>query len=96
MAMREVRLTKREATLMVHLGENFRNGFRPGDVALSLGWPVSEVEEALEVCAIYGLLDGPGAKELRASVVRASGPEVSIDDLLDPEEIEAAKRGNRQ
>jgi len=96
MPIQKVELTKREVALMAHVLEHFNDGFNPEDLAASLGWPVAEVEDALNVCALFGLLDGPGAAELRDSVVGFGGPMVTPDDFLTPEELEAAKKGRRQ
>ena len=57
--MRPVAITKREAILLLHSQEHFPRGFDPGDLAISLGWSVDEVHEALLTCVALGLLKAP-------------------------------------
>ena len=85
-----VDFTKREAILLLHSQEHFPRGFDPGDLAISLGWSVDEVHEALLTCVALGLLKAPPGIEAPSHCKESSGPEVGIDDLLTSAEKEAA------
>ena len=56
LAVEHLEMTRREAILLVHINEHFSGGFRPEDVAISLGWSTAEVHEALRVCAAFGFV----------------------------------------
>ena len=89
-------LTKREATLIIHVTENFPRMFHEEDLASSLGWTTQEVRETLEVCAANGFVDGPPDIELPAGATLKEFPVLAIDDLLSPEEQDAAKIIDRE
>ena len=84
-------LTKRKATLLIHTGENFPRGFDEEHLAISLGWSTEEVREALQVCAVHGLIEGSPDIELPAGAPLEGSPAIGIDELLSPEEQDAAR-----
>ncbi|MEE9607526.1 MAG: hypothetical protein V3U03_07275, partial [Myxococcota bacterium] len=83
-------MTKREATLLVHVGEHFPTGFCEHELAASLAWSVDEVREALVVCAAFDLVSTPPGVDVPVAEPVDGSPLVGIDDLLDPEEQEEA------
>jgi hypothetical protein len=83
--------TKREAILLIHTGENFPRGFDEDHLASSLGWSTEEVREALQVCAVHGLIEGSPDIELPAGAPLEGSPVIGIDELLSPEEQDAAR-----
>jgi len=90
-ALQMFELTKREAILLAHVTENFPRGFDEEQLAISLGWSTEEVQEALQVCAVHGLIEAPPDIEIPAGVPLEGSPLVGIDDLLTPEEQDAAR-----
>lgn len=90
-ALRTLEPTKREAILLIHMRENFPRGFDEEHLAISLGWATEEVREALQVCVVHGLIEGPPDIELPAGAPLEGSPMVGIDDLLSPEEQAAAR-----
>jgi hypothetical protein len=90
-ALQTFELTKREAILLVHMTENFPRGFDEEHLATSLGWSTEEVREALLVCAVHGLVEGPPDIELPAGAPLEGSPVIGIDELLSPEEQDAAR-----
>ncbi len=87
-----VALAKREATLLVHVSENFPHGFVTKDVALSLGWPLCEVQSAVATCVSLGLVgeaDGAANADYARTTVRL--PQC-LDDILNAEEQDTACR----
>lgn len=90
-AVETFELTKREATLLAHIGEHFPTGFIAEDLAVSLGWSVDEVREAARVCAVYELLALPPDIEVPAVAPEKRSPLVDLDDFLTPEERDAAR-----
>jgi hypothetical protein len=91
-ALQTFELTKREAILLIHTGENFPRGFDEKHLAISLGWSTEEVREALQVCAVHGLIEGPPDIELPAGAPLEGSPVIGIDALLSPDEQDAARR----
>ena len=87
-----VELSKREATFLVHVSEHFPHGFVAGDVASSLGWPMSELLGVLDACVALGLV-GEAAGAANADYARTTLqlPQC-LDDILDAEEQDAARR----
>jgi hypothetical protein len=85
-------MTKREAILLVHLGEHFPTGFDPGHVAISLGWSTGEVLGALQVCAAYGFIASPLDPDVAEIDGASLQPPPSIDELLDPDERHNAQQ----
>lgn len=87
-----VALAKREATFLVHVSEHFPHGFVTKDVALSLGWPLSEVLGAVATCVALGLV-GEAAGAVNADYARTTLqlPQC-LDDVLDAEEQDAARK----
>jgi len=85
-----VDFTKREAILLLHSQKHFPRGFDPQDLAISLGWSLDEVHEALLACVAHGLVKAPPGIEAPSHYEESAGPEVGIDDLLTPAEKEAA------
>ena len=85
-------ITKREAILMVHIGEHFPTGFVEEDVAISLGWSLEEVQDARRLCAAHGFL----AEQADPLEICDSSPgeaeSASAADLLNPEEMDAARK----
>ena len=90
-AVETFELTKREATLLVHIGEHFPTGFAAEDLAVSLGWSVEEVHGTLQVRAVHGLIEAPPDAEVPAGAPLEGSPLVGLDDLLTPEEQDAAR-----
>ncbi len=88
--MGPVAITKQGAILLLHSREHFPRGFDPDDLAISLGWCLDEVHEALLACTALGLVKAPPGIEARPSRAQYREPEVCIDDLLTPAEQEAA------
>jgi hypothetical protein len=85
-----IAFNKREAILLLHSREHFPRGFDPEDLAISLGWSLDEVREALLACAAFGLVEASPGIEAPPRCEKSAGPEVGIDDLLTPAEKEAA------
>jgi hypothetical protein len=90
-ALQTCEITKREAILLVHMKANFPRGSDEEDLATSLGWSIEEVREALHVCAAHGLVEGPPDIESPAGAPLEGSPVIGIDDLLSPEEQDAAR-----
>ena len=84
-------LTKREATLLVHVREHFPKGFLAEDLAGSLGWSLEEVQKAARVCVSQRLLVPPGRKGAPTRLADKAR-EWRADDLLTPKEQEEARQ----
>ncbi len=86
----EYTMTTREAVLMVRIGKQFPHGFSPPALALSLGWSLDSVYEALETCVACGLIAPPVGYSSPSGRTIPSGRRVSVRDLLTPAEMTVA------
>ena len=86
-----IRVSKREAVLLEHVNEHFLDGFAVGELARSLGWPITKVKKALQVCYDQELLEPPAVASGRHRPPRADVTWNGIRDLLDDREFNASK-----